>query len=137
MVDDVIPWVDSHFSVCTQRGCRVIGGLSRGAGWALRLGMEHWQLFTAVGLHSITPFLDDPKNLPAWLDQIPADQYPRVYMDIGLQDTGWPDAVSIEKVFNQYSLPHEWYLFKGEHSSAYWSAHLESYLRWYARQFNP
>jgi enterochelin esterase-like enzyme len=136
VVDELIPWVDDHYNTCARRECRAVGGLSRGAGWALRLGMQHWQLFSAVGLHSITAFLTDPESLPVWLKAIPADQYPSIYMDIGLQDTGWPDAVQIEKTFNLFSVPHEWYLFKGTHSNDYWSAHLETYLHWYARQFH-
>ena len=56
-------------------------------------------------------------------------------MDIGDRDR--PEimraAIWFEELLNQRGIPHEWYLFSGYHTEDYWSAHLETYLRWYAR----
>ena len=44
------------FNVCSERACRALGGISRGASWALRLGLKHWELFGSFGAHSLPTF---------------------------------------------------------------------------------
>jgi enterochelin esterase-like enzyme len=68
-----------------------------------------------------------------WLRAIPSADLPRIYIDIGekdrpeiLESAGW-----LENLLTEEGIPHEWYLFTGEHTEAYWQAHLEQYLRWY------
>ena len=72
VVNDLVPWIDQHYATCSDRMCRAIGGLSRGSGWALRLGLIHWQIFGAIGSHSISPFEGDYYLAPGWLQAITA-----------------------------------------------------------------
>ena len=46
---NLVPYVDTHYNTCAERDCRAIGGLSRGAQWALRIGLAEWQTFGAIG----------------------------------------------------------------------------------------
>jgi enterochelin esterase-like enzyme len=125
--------VDSHYPTCAERGCRAIGGLSRGGAWALHLGFSRWELFGAVGLHSTPPFNNDPARFPAWLEAIPDGQIPRVYMDSGRRDAYLSMSSAFEEQLVRLGVPHEWYLFNGMHDEAYWSAHVGDYLQWYAQ----
>ncbi len=45
----LLPWLDQHYNTCTERACRAIGGMSRGAAWAVRLGFTDWKDFGEVG----------------------------------------------------------------------------------------
>jgi enterochelin esterase-like enzyme len=130
--DGLVPWMDARYPTCAERACRAIGGLSRGGAWALHLGFTRWELFGAVGMHSTPPFNTDPARFPAWLQAIPEDQLPRIYMDAGRSDPWLSMASAFEALLTQYAVPHEWYLMNGTHDETYWSSHVEDYLRWYA-----
>jgi enterochelin esterase-like enzyme len=129
--------VDKSYPTCAERGCRAIGGLSRGASWAVYLGLKSWGLFGIIGAHSFPPFFNMDVQLPGMLASIPPDQYPRMYLDIGYSDPYRAPAAAFEELLNHSSIPHEWYLNVGGHDEAYWSAHTPEYLAWYARQFAP
>ena len=47
----LVPWVDENLRTQAWRTHRAVGGLSRGAGWALHLGFSRWELFGSIGLH--------------------------------------------------------------------------------------
>lgn len=137
MVEVLIPHIDSHFRSIPERSRRAIGGLSMGAGWALHLGLSQWELFGAVGLHSLALFSIDSPLIPGWLDSIPPDQLPRIYIDIGDRDS-WALLDStrwFEESLTNKDIPHEWYLFSGYHEEKYWQVHSEAYLRWYTREW--
>jgi len=131
LADELIPWIDANFNTCTERACREIGGLSRGASWAIHLGFSRWELFGAIGAHSAPPFIGSGERLGGWLEAIPDGEEPRIYMDIGENDPYRGMAADFEKRLSGYGLVHEWILNPGNHSEDYWAGHLEEYLRWY------
>lgn len=134
LVESLIPYVDSAYHTCTERACRAIGGLSRGAAWAVHLGVSQWQLFGAIGAHSLPVFWEDTPRLRRWLQEVPSGASPRIYLDIGEQDR--PETLEsarwFEALLTEEDFPHRWQLFPGFHEEDYWQAHVESYLRWYA-----
>jgi enterochelin esterase-like enzyme len=135
LVEELIPWVDAHYPTCAERACRAIGGLSRGAAWAVYLGLGHPALFGAIGAHSLPPFIGMEKLVPKEIAAIPPGQTPRIYLDIGWADRYRQPAAGFEDQLNRLGVPHEWYLFEGQHDEAYWSAHVKGYLEWYAAGF--
>jgi enterochelin esterase-like enzyme len=136
LVEDLIPYIDATFRTLPDRNHRAIGGMSRGAGWALRLGFSRWDLFSIVGLHSLAVLQGDRSQLGKWIANIPTDFRPSLYMDIGEDDQELNMALSVETQFNEDGLSHEWHLYSGSHTEEYWSAHVEEYIAWYAEQWN-
>jgi enterochelin esterase-like enzyme len=136
LVNELIPHIDETYRTINDREHRAIGGMSRGAGWSLKLGLTHWDLFSVIGLHSLAVFQRDGSKIGKWLKNIPPSSYPVVYMDIGDKDPERAMAVSVEEQFTEYGLPHEWHLYTGVHTEEYWSAHVREYLKWYAGQWN-
>ena len=132
LADHLIPYIDETYRTLRDRNHRAIGGMSRGAGWALRLGLSHWDLFNTIGLHSLAVFQGDASRIPDWLADIPPSSRPRVFMDIGEDDQELIMAQTVEILFNESDLSHEWHLYSGAHTEEYWSAHVEEYIRWYA-----
>jgi enterochelin esterase-like enzyme len=134
LVEALIPWVDGHYRTFPERGQRAIGGLSRGAAWAVHLGLSHWELFGAIGAHSLPVFWEDVPDVQGWIDQIPINSFPRLYLDIGDRDRPevLESAAWFEKLLIEMDIPHEWHLFSGEHDEAYWKSHVEQYIRWYS-----
>ena len=128
---ELVPYIDMHYQTCAERDCRAIGGLSRGAGWAARITLINWQLFSAVGLHSFAPFRGDWNTVPIWVREIPVDQLPHIYMDIGVLDFMLDPATQWEIRLKNYGVPHEWHINLGTHNEEYWSKHTSEYIRWY------
>ena len=132
LVNELVPWIDRQYRTLSDRKSRAIGGLSRGAAWALHLGLTRWDIFGEIGAHSLPIFWNDSDQLDHWLDAIPASDMPRIYLDIGRSDADLPSALSFENLLNARNIPHEWHLQPGYHTEEYWQAHIEEYLRWYA-----
>ncbi|MBI3158664.1 MAG: hypothetical protein HYZ26_03565 [Chloroflexi bacterium] len=134
LVQELIPYIDETYRTCPERACRAIGGLSRGAAWALHLGLSEWEAFGALGLHSLPVFWDDVPHLRRWLEAIPPEDLPRIYLDVGERDrdeikesTFW-----FRDLLDELGIPHEYTLFSGYHDEEYWASHMEQYLRFYA-----
>lgn len=136
LVDDLIPHIDSAYRTLPDRNHRAIGGLSRGAGWALRLGLTRWDLFSVIGLHSLAVLQNDKTQIDKWLANIPIASRPGIFMDIGGNDQELNTARFVEERFNANELPHEWRLYNGAHTEEYWRAHVEEYIEWYATQWH-
>ena len=136
LIEELIPFIDSMYRTLPSRNQRAIGGLSRGAGWALRLGLTRWDLFSSIGLHSLAVFQGDASDITDWLEEIPAFARPRVFMDIGDNDPELRMAGRVEAYFTDFGLSHEWHLYSGAHTEEYWTAHVEEYIRWYAAAWN-
>jgi len=136
LVDDLIPYIDLTYRTIPDRNQRAIGGMSRGAGWALQLGLTRWDLFGTIGLHSLAVLQKDASRIPNWLADIPASSRPRVFMDIGDNDPELSMAQVVETQFNEHGLFHEWHLYSGAHTEEYWGAHVEEYIQWYTAQWN-
>jgi enterochelin esterase-like enzyme len=132
VMQELLPHVDANFRTLDEKAYRAIGGLSRGAAWAVRLGFEHYDRFSKVGGHSLPLFKSDVNRVQTWLSEIPKEGLPLFYLDIGRNDPDWRTALAFANQLDQNAVPHEWYLFNGGHSESYWSAHLAQYLRWYA-----
>jgi enterochelin esterase-like enzyme len=130
LVDELLPFLYSQYNLCQERDCTAIGGLSRGAAWAARLVFTRWEVFGTAGMHSMpAAFLP----LTEWIEEIPPDSMPNLYMDIGLEDVGYKDAREFEALLTRLDIPHEWVVQPGVHAAEYWSAHVRDYLRWYGK----
>lgn len=112
---------------------RAIGGLSRGGAWAIHLGTRNPDVFGAVGAHSPAVFFSDMNTLRLRLRDADRETFPRIYIDVGLQDSEYESALSFAKLLDEMNLPHEWHEYIGFHEEKYWAAHVEEYLRWYAQ----
>jgi enterochelin esterase-like enzyme len=131
ITDEVFPWVDDHYATCTDRACRGIGGLSRGAAWAIRTGFLRWEMFGVIGGHSLPPFRGDPDKFYRWIRPIPNDELPKIYLDTGAADADLSATEQFANLLIKYQIPYEWHLNQGDHTEPYWQAHVLDYLKWY------
>jgi enterochelin esterase-like enzyme len=129
---DLVPHIDATYRTLADRQHRAIGGMSRGGGWSVRIGLQHPELFGALGLHSLAIFYADEDKVWRWIDELPEGELPRIYMDIGRSDSLLESASWLDEALSQRSIPHEFHLYPGAHDYKYWKQHLAEYLRWYA-----
>ncbi len=135
LVGELIPQIDAHYATRPEKAFRGIGGLSRGAAWAVHIGFEHPDLFCCVGAHSLPLFQADAGKVTRWLTQNPSEQLPRVLIDIGRSDQEWQTAQNFANQLDAAHVPHEWYLLRNGHTEEYWSSHVNLYLNWYAKNW--
>lgn len=131
LVNDVLPYIDSRYRTVADRDHRALGGMSRGAGWALHIGLQHPDLFGALGLHSLAIFYSDETEVSRWLNKIPPDLMPRFYIDIGDNDSLLVSADWLDGALTRRDIAHDYHLSPGSHTRAYWAEHLPDYMRWY------
>ncbi len=132
LLDSLLPYIDASYRTLADRDHRALGGLSRGGGWTVRLGLTHPELFGALGLHSPAVFEDDGPLLSAWIKAIPAASFPRLWLDVGDRDKDLGAVRQLERILSGLDVVHEFHLYSGDHTEAYWGRHVEEYLRWYA-----
>ncbi len=139
LMQEALPWLRARYRVRPDRRYWAIGGISRGAAWAIRLGLIHWQTFGAIGGHSPPVFAGDGLRVARWLDAIPEGQWPRIYLDIGDADRQeiLVSARTFEALLTERGIPHEWYFNVGRHTPGYWQRNLHRYLQWYAEPWKP
>ncbi len=132
-VRQLLATIDDNHRTLTTSAFREIGGISRGGAWALHLGLNHPDLFGAIGGHSTSIFYSDESSLQHIFLSLPPDQMPRIWLDAGDRDIELELIAPFENFMTQNNIPHEWHEFVGAHEEKYWSAHVYDYLEWYTR----
>lgn len=135
VVDYLVPAVERQYLAAPDRSRRAIAGISRGAGWALRIGVNHPDVFGAVALHSPAVLPPDLYALPGLLAGMPPDSLPTLWIDIGDRDGLRASALELAAILNEHEVEYSWRLYPGYHTEEYWAAHLQVYLRWHAAQW--
>jgi enterochelin esterase-like enzyme len=136
VIEELIPTIDATYRTMKDREYRAVGGVSRGASWAVHLGLLYWQLFGSVGGHSLPIFWEDSYHVQDWLDSIPLEQMPRFFIDVGAKDDHEQiikSATWFSKQLEVRNIAHEWHLLPGYHNETYWSGNLDLYLDFYTR----
>jgi S-formylglutathione hydrolase FrmB len=139
---DVVNDVDANFRTIARQRSRAIGGLSMGAHGALQLALNYPGEFSAVGAHSLVlrQFGSAPSYFGTAADFAARDPMQIVkssgcafalWIDIGAGDPWASVATQFDGELTDLGIKHQWHLWAGDHSAAYWSAHLEDYLRFY------
>jgi enterochelin esterase family protein len=130
VIDELVPYIDNVYRSQQDPAFRAIGGLSRGGGSALRIGLKHPDIFGNIGLHSPATFYD-LVYVTLWIRGIPKDDLPRIWIDIGKDDSLRESTLALIATLDELEVAYTSLLPEGDHTAAYWSAHLEDYLRWY------
>jgi enterochelin esterase-like enzyme len=127
IVTRVLPWVDAGFRTIRSPRDRVIAGISRGGGAALRLGGSRADLFGAVGGHSAT--------IPGDIGTVAQSLRPldgHVRLDAGNSD---PLRVGLRALANTARRDGITVIFEagvGGHDRAYWRSQVPAYLAFYS-----
>jgi len=135
-MQQLLPQIDSTYRTIPNATHRAVGGLSRGAAWALHLGVNHPDVFAAIGAHSPVIFYTDGVTLPIALKDMPVGLIPRLFIDTGDADQALKNNLEFKTFLDEHAIPYEWHEYTGFHDETYWGAHVETYLRWYAEGWN-
>jgi enterochelin esterase-like enzyme len=133
LILDIIPYMDKTYRTVADRQHRSLGGLSRGGGWTIQLGLEHPELFGSLGLHSPGVFKDNAPYIERILKGIPVEIRPRLWLDVGDTDRELESVLAFEEILVRNDYFHQYHFYSGDHSEEYWGRHVQEYIRWYAQ----
>lgn len=136
LINNVLPYIDENYRTIADRDHRSLGGLSRGGGWTIKLGFERPDLFSSLGLHSPAVFKDSAPVVERMIRNIPEASRPRLWLDVGDADRELASVLAFEEVLVRNDYFHEFHFYAGDHSEAYWAAHVDEYLLWYVEAWN-
>ncbi|PJF36223.1 MAG: hypothetical protein CUN49_06535 [Candidatus Thermofonsia Clade 1 bacterium] len=139
ILDDLLPAVEKNFCTWNAREGRAVGGISRGAFWALYIGFRYPELFGAVGAHSPALYEDNapPEANPLALARtvtFPLGAQPRFWIDIGAQDELEPTVTQFANTLIERGILVSFTRYPGgNHDIAYWTEHVREYLTFYGQ----
>ncbi|WP_124065464.1 carbohydrate-binding protein [Clostridium sp. E02] len=119
LLNDLIPYIQSHYSVLTDRENRAIAGLSMGGGQSLNFGLKYMSSFAYVGGFSPAPNTNAPSKLapnPAQVTQ----NMKVLWVSCGEQDGLFNVAKGVHDYLEQNNVPHNWYRAPGNHDFKFW-----------------
>ncbi|NIS79790.1 MAG: hypothetical protein GTO14_06190 [Anaerolineales bacterium] len=134
LIDILIPHIDRTYRARPDPWFRAIGGLSRGGGLALRIGLKHYDTFSTIGMHSPA----NPYSAPYivnWVTAIPPYATPVIWIDIGDRDPLLKLTQELISLFSELNVTTEIQINPGDHDASYWSSQTGEYLRWYNDQW--
>ena len=132
VLQDLIPWVDSHYPACTDRSCRAVGGLSRGALWAEKIAFEHADLFGSLAMLSTPGGWIDQQSLFFLAESHKPDDLLRIRIDSGSEDSYRHEAAKVSSDLTFIGYPYEYNIQPGAHDAAYWMSMLPEYFIWFS-----
>ena len=112
LLNDLIPFIDSNYSVLTGRENRALAGLSMGGGQSLNFGLAHLDTFAWVGAFSAAPNTKAPATLvpnPA----ATADSISKLWISCGTADGLLYISQQTHDYLEQHNVPHIYNLVEG------------------------
>lgn len=128
LLDDVIPAIESRYSVHTDREHRALAGLSMGGGQSLNFGLTHLDKFAWVGGFSSAPNTKPPAELVP--DGMKAkSQLKLLWLSCGNQDGLIRISQGMHAHLKAQGVPHVWNVDGHAHDPAHWSSNLYHFVQ--------
>lgn len=119
LVDDVIPYIESHYPVKPGRENRALAGLSMGGGQALNFGLGNLDTFAWIGAFSAAPNTKSPAELVPD-PSAAAEQVKLLWISCGDQDRLIRISQGVHIYLKEHGVPHIWHVDSGGHDFSVW-----------------
>jgi enterochelin esterase-like enzyme len=119
LLQDVIPTIESRYSVQADREHRALAGLSMGGGQSLNFGLTHLDTFAWVGGFSSAPNTYPPEQLVP--DPAAAiHQLKLLWLSCGNQDGLIRISQGVHAYLKEKGVPHIWHVDANGHDPTHW-----------------
>jgi enterochelin esterase-like enzyme len=122
LLKDIIPFVESHFSVYTDRDHRAIAGMSMGSGQTLNIGLTNLDKFAWIASVAAAPNTRPPAELipdPAALKQLKL-----LWLSVGNRDNLFRVSKGMHDYLTEKGVPHIWRVDTNGHDTGVMSSSL-------------
>jgi enterochelin esterase-like enzyme len=123
LLQDLMPYIESHYSVKTDRANRAITGLSMGGGQGLNFGLNNIDKFAWVGGFSSAPNLQSPDILVPKIQQA-KDKLSVLWIGCGDKDNLITGSWNLHQGLVKAKIDHVWYVDTGAHEVPVWNNNL-------------
>ena len=123
LLKDIIPYIESHYSVYTDREHRALAGLSMGGGQTLNIGLSNIATFAWIGGFSSAP----NTRPPAQLVPDPAAAKERLkllWLGCGNKDGLIRVSQGVHQYLKEKGVPHVWHVDSNAHDTTEWDNNL-------------
>jgi enterochelin esterase-like enzyme len=128
LLNDVIPAIESKYSVQSDREHRALAGLSMGGGQSLNFGLSHLDKFAWIGGFSSAPntkrpeeLLSDPKKAK--------EQLRLLWLSCGNKDGLLGISQGVHQYLKEHDVPHVWNVDSNAHDPTEWRNNLYYFLQ--------
>ena len=128
LLQDVIPTIESRYSVQADREHRALAGLSMGGGQSLNFGLAHLDTFAWVGGFSSAPNTRPPEQLvpdPAAATQ----QLKLLWLSSGNKDGLIRISQGVHAYLKEKQVPHIWHVDSNAHDPTHWRNSLYRFVQ--------
>jgi len=124
LIGDLIPFIETRYSVQGDREHRALAGLSMGGGQSLNFGLANLNTFAWVGGFSSAPNTAQPAQLVA--DAAAArKQLKLLWVACGDKDSLFNISEGVHKYLDEQNVPHAWQIdLGGVHDFVVWKNNL-------------
>jgi enterochelin esterase-like enzyme len=119
LLKDLIPFIESKFSVKADRQARAVAGLSMGGGQSLNFGLGHLDTFAWVGGFSSAPNTKPAAELVPDPQQA-AEQLELLYVSCGNKDGLIRISQGVHAYLKENNVPHIWHVDSHAHDFEHW-----------------
>jgi len=130
IANDLVPFIDAHFRTIPDRDHRALAGLSMGGGQAVRIGMNHLNLFSYLGAFSPAFFIDDPSKDydGAFADPSKVNnELHLLWLGVGTDDFLLAPVTQSHETLERAEIKHVWVKSSGAHVWTVWRKYLTDF----------
>jgi enterochelin esterase-like enzyme len=123
LLNDIIPLVESRYSVKKERTHRALAGLSMGGGQSLNFGLGHIDRFAWIGGFSSARNTKPAAELIPNPDRV-AKELRFLWISCGDQDDLMQISEDFHYALSEMNVPHTWHVSSGGHTWSVWKSDL-------------
>jgi enterochelin esterase-like enzyme len=128
LLKDVIPTIESRYSVQSDREHRALAGLSMGGGQSLNFGLSHLETFTWIGGFSSAPNTKKPAELVP--DPAAAKaKLKLLWLSCGNKDGLIGISQGVHAYLKEKDVPHVWNVDSNAHDPTHWRNNLYYFMQ--------
>lgn len=126
LIDDLIPYIEGHYSVLTKRKNRAIAGLSMGGGQSLNFGLSNLDKFAWIGGFSSAPNTKQPEALISDIDEA-RKNIRLLWISCGTEDNLLQISERTAAYLIKNNIPHVYSKAPGKHDFQVWKKNLYNF----------
>ena len=130
LINCLIPYVESHYSVYTDRLHRAISGLSMGGGQSFNIGLPHLNLFPYIGAYSAAPNTYSNSRLFPDGGTAAKQQLKLLFISYGTADSLISFGTGVHNYCDSNGIPNTYWTIQGRgHDWTVWKPSLWNFLQ--------